>query len=535
MGPRHRIGSISLAQGARRRWWVGVIPVVLVGLAAIVRLLTMPLEVSANVADGDQAVARTARIDFKFNKDMLANSVQQGFAIAPTVPVTFAAVSPREFQFSPTMKPETAYHVVLTGAREASGSGTVTRSLTFRTEAAPTVAAVRFDDQPLKDAAQFVPVHGKLSIAFSEAMDNARTPLLLDSKPVPSSQVQWSGDGLTATLDVTLKHSKPYVLAVSQQALNRKHDPFLADWKLSFTTVLEVPSAGDLSRIGSGAPILMQIENSLDARPQAGMQQADMIYEYLSEGSVPRLTAVYWHPLPVLVGPIRSCRLITIRLELMYKGFIYCSGANDYVLGKVWQHPDLVNDFSYGQGNVFFRTPDRWAPHNVMIHGVNATNFAAAKNVPAPQYEIAPRHDDAAVTGDPATAITVPDHDAVWKYDPARKEYLKWQDGAPMINMGTGQVHAKTVIVEHVTSFLDTNPANTFCAMGHCYHTEAYELTGEGQAEVYVNGTVIHATWKHADPNVPAAYYTPDGDPITLDTGLTWVHVLGSTVWRSGI
>jgi hypothetical protein len=34
---------------------------------------------------------------------------------------------------------------------------------------------------------------------------------------------------------------------------------------------------------------------------------------------------------------------------------------------------------------------------------------------------------------------------------------------------------------------------------------------------------------------VPAAYYTPDGDPITLDTGLTWVHVLGSTVWHGGI
>ena len=535
MGSRHRIGSISIAQGVRRRWWVGAIPLVVVGLAAVVRLLTMPLEVSANVADGDQAVARTASVDFTFNKDMLASSVQQGFTITPSVPVTFAAVSPHEFQFSPLMKPETAYHVVLNAARAASGDGTVTTSLNFRTEAAPTVAAVRFDDQPLTEAAQFVPVRGKLTIAFSQAMDSAHTPLLLDAKPVETSHVQWSGDGLTATLDLTLKHSKPYVLAVSQQALNRKHDPFLADWTLTFTTVLDVPSAGDPSRIGSGAPILLQIENSLDARPQAGMQQADVIYEYLSEGSVPRLTAVYWHPLPSLVGPIRSCRLITIQLEMMYKGFIYCSGANNYILGKVWQYPDLINDFSYGQGNVFFRTPDRWAPHNVMIHGVNATNFAAAKQVPAPRYEIAPRHDDAAVTGTPATAITVPDHDVLWKYDPARKEYLKWQDGAPMMNVGTGQVHAKTVIVEHVTSYLDTTPTNTFCAMGHCYHTEAYELAGEGPAEIYVNGTVIHATWKHADRNVPAAYYTPDGDPITLDTGLTWVHVLGSTVWHSGI
>src|SRR5713226_3039703 len=205
MGSRHRLGSISLAQGVRRRWWVGVIPLVLVSLAAVVRLLTMPLEVSANVADGDQAVARTASIDFTFNKDMLASSVQAGFTITPAVPVTFGAVSPHEFQFSPAMTPETAYHVVLNAAKEASGSGTVTASLNFRTEAAPTVAAVRFDDQPLKEAAQFVPVHGRLAIAFSQAMDGARTPLLLDSKPVETSLVQWSGDGRTATLDLTLK------------------------------------------------------------------------------------------------------------------------------------------------------------------------------------------------------------------------------------------------------------------------------------------------------------------------------------------
>src|SRR5713101_7517079 len=122
MGPRHRIVSISVSEGSRHRWWVGVIPLVLVSLAAVVRLLTMPLEVSANVADGDQAVARTASIDFKFNKDMLAGSVQQGFTMTPSVPVTFAAVSPREFQFSPIMKPETAYHVVLTGARRPPGA-----------------------------------------------------------------------------------------------------------------------------------------------------------------------------------------------------------------------------------------------------------------------------------------------------------------------------------------------------------------------------------------------------------------------------
>ena len=254
-----------------------------------------------------------------------------------------------------------------------------------------------------------------------------------------------------------------------------------------------------------------------------------MVYEYISEGSIPRLSAVYWHPLPDLVGPVRSCRLITIRLELMYKGMIYCSGANDYVLGMVWKHPNLVNDYARGAGNVFYRdNATRFAPHNVMMHGNNVAPFTALHGIAAPAYDVAAKHPDASFAGDAAPVINVPDHGAVWYYDPASKQYLKSQDGANFMNVGTGRLHAKTVIVEYVNSYLDTNPANSF----HGYFTEAYELTGDGKADIFVDGVVIHATWHHPDPNVPAVYLDANGNPIELDNGLTWVHVIGSQKWH---
>ncbi len=143
-----------------------------------------------------------------------------------------------------------------------------------------------------------------------------------------------------------------------------------------------------------------------------------MVYEYISEGSIPRLSVIYWRPLPDLVGPVRSCRLITIRLVLMYKGMIYCSGANDYVLGQVWQHPNLVNDYSRGQGNVFYRdNTTRFAPHNVMMRGNNVTavyrpnttcrrrSTTSHRSTPMPPSAAMPRRD------------LVHDHGAVWQYD----------------------------------------------------------------------------------------------------------------------
>jgi hypothetical protein len=520
---------MTLTQRLRQRWWLAPIAILLVAAAIAIRIITTPLEVSANVNDGDQAVPRMATIDLHFNQDMKPESVQHAFSMTPSVMVAFKAVSPRQFQFRPKMAPNTAYHVTIKDAQNTSGRG-VSSGFHFKTEPAPAIAAVKVDSKTVSDGQQSLKPTGTVKIDFTQPMDGTKTTIALDGKPFDSKKINWTSDGQSATLDLKLAHSRQYQLSVPQAAVNRKQDPLAADWKLSFTTIIEVPSQGDPARIGaSGAPTVIQIENSIDARPQAGMQQADMVYEYISEGSIPRLTAVYWHPLPDLVGPVRSCRLITIRLELMYKGMIYCSGANDYVLGLVWKHPNLVNDYSHGAGNVFYRdNATRYAPHNVMMHGANVTAFTAQQNLGALLYDIAPKHPDATFTGDAAPTISVPDHGASWQYDAGSKQYFKSQDGAPFNNVGTGRVHAKTVIVQYVNSYLDTNPANSF----HGYFTEAYELTGDGKADIFVDGVVIHATWHHPDPNVPAVYLDASGNPIDLDSGLTWVHVLGSEKWH---
>jgi len=328
---------------------------------------------------------------------------------------------------------------------------------------------------------------------------------------------------------VTLSHSRVHTLLVPKTAANRRQDLAIADWKLSFMTMVQVPSAGSTARIGtSGAPIIIQIENSSQptVRPQTGMQQADIIYEYISEFGIPRLSAVYWHPPSSLIGPVRSCRLITVQLEQMYRGMIYCSGANDYVLGQVWKWPNVVYDYYY-MYDYMYRASDRYAPHNVIARPDKITAHTAQANLGALNYDIAPAHPDVPLPGaTPATSVAIPQHGAVWRYDANSREYLKWQDGAPFTNVGTGQVHAKNLIIEHVTSYLDNNPANT--GVHHTYNTEYYELAGEGAADIYSDGGMIHVTWKHPNRDLPVVYYDASGNPVDLNTGLTWIHVIGS-------
>jgi hypothetical protein len=519
----------GLASMLRRRWWVLPIVLVLVAAALVFRALSAPLSVSASVADGDHAVVRSSSITLSFNQDMDAASVTNGFRIVPQAPYTVIVKSQRAFDFHPQLEPDTAYRIQVIGARKAVGFGSQNYSVAFHTEPAPKVTAATFNDAPLADGQQAVALRGNVTIAFSQPMDAARTPILLDGTALDAKSITWDASGQNATLAVALSHSRTHSLLVPKTATNRKQDLAVANWTVSFATLTQVPSAGSTARIGaSGAPIIIQIENSSQpsVRPQTGMQQADMIYEYISEFGIPRLSAVYWHPPTSLIGPVRSCRLITVQLEQMYRGMIYCSGANDYVLGQVWKWPNVVYDYAY-MYDYMYRASDRFAPHNVIARPDKITSHTAQTPLPALNYDIAPAHPDAPLAGAvPGTSVSIPQHGAVWRYDANAHEYLKWQDGAPFTNVGTGQVHAKNLIIERVQSRLDNSPGNT--GVHHTYNTEYYELAGEGTADIYTDGGMIHATWKHPNRDLPVVYYDASGNPVDLNTGLTWVHVIGS-------
>ena len=55
-------------------------------------------------------------------------------------------------------------------------------------------------------------------------------------------------------------------------------------------------------------PAMVQIENSILARPLAGLQQANFVYEYLAEGGITRFIAVFLSGDAGVVGPVRSLR-----------------------------------------------------------------------------------------------------------------------------------------------------------------------------------------------------------------------------------
>ena len=106
-------------------------------------------------------------------------------------------------------------------------------------------------------------------------------------------------------------------------------------------TGLPVDDAATLQR----RPIIVKVSNSPAlVRPQAGIGQADQVYEHYTEVGVTRFSAVFYSQAPQKVGSIRSARLIDTSLATMYQALLAFAGASIGV-DKVIYGSDAVAQF----------------------------------------------------------------------------------------------------------------------------------------------------------------------------------------------
>src|SRR5699024_2796891 len=75
------------------------------------------------------------------------------------------------------------------------------------------------------------------------------------------------------------------------------------------------------------AAVSVKIENSPAARPQVGLQRADIVWEQLVEGGMTRFVATYHSDLPEEVGPIRSIRPMDAAIAGPAGGVLAFSGG----------------------------------------------------------------------------------------------------------------------------------------------------------------------------------------------------------------
>src|SRR6185312_9136905 len=154
--------------------------------------------------------------------------------------------------------------------------------------------------------------------------------------------------------------------------------------------------------------LAVKIENSIDARPQTGLNAADMVWEEVVEGGITRYVAVYQSVLPPEVGPVRSVRPMDPAIAAPLHGLLAFSGGQQQYVDAVSAAGLQVLSMDAGADG-FYRVRSRRAPHNVYATTQTLLDQAdPAHNVSPPgqfQFALPSAQPSTAVSGVPASAL----------------------------------------------------------------------------------------------------------------------------------
>lgn len=285
-------------------------------------------------------------------------------------------------------------------------------------------------------------------------------------------------------------------------------------------------------------PVIVSIENSKAARPQTGLNQADIVYEFGVESMITRFQALFNDTYPQFVGPVRSARYYFIKMQKewasMYIHVGYGPPSGEYKLNE----DDIVLHMTSGgitagtrNSNYFWRTDDQKArEHTLMVNLAQAVADKAGELTP-------PRHQrflfDEGVTYDGAQKFSrihmrftsnQPDN-IEYAYDPATNLLSRFELSVPFM-VRTPAETGKTFTVEPLSvQNLIIQYAKYSFIKNDNKGRRMVEMIGTGKCDYFVNGQHVTGYWERPTEDEPTTYYLDSGEIVTLEPGNTWIAV----------
>ena len=276
--------------------------------------------------------------------------------------------------------------------------------------------------------------------------------------------------------------------------------------------------------IAAGRPALaVKIDNHPIARPQTGLNKADIVFEENVEG-ITRFIAVFHSEGSDPVGPIRSGRTQDIDLLSSYNKPLFAwSGGNANVTRAV-NSSSLVNvghSASKGKGG-YFRSQERKAPHNLYAQTKDLWTLAPEGSGPPPvQFTFRGESDARPATSTPfdGAKVSMTGLKVFWKWDAAAKNFVRFTENSrrqlePHVSDDV-QVNAKNVIVLYAT--YESSAADK---------KSPHAVTvGKGTGFVLTDGGLVEMKWERANAETPFTFTDNAGAVIRMTPGRTWIEV----------
>lgn len=264
----------------------------------------------------------------------------------------------------------------------------------------------------------------------------------------------------------------------------------------------------------------IQIENSPDARPQSGLQEAGVVFEAIAEGGITRFNAIFLEGQPDYIGPVRSIRPYYIDFFLPFDASVVHAGGSAEGLAKLTQLN--VKDIDHGSNaGAFQRVSDRYAPHNLYTSMAALDQVSNARGHNKTNAKITSYVRKAEKPGQPITAKIIDFnisgflYNPHYDYNPATNSYLRSMGGQPHTNQRSGKILEPKVVVALVMNWSQNGIYSV------------YQTTGMGEMYVFQDGQIQKGTWKKAGPREQFEFLDTANKPLALNPGQTWFSIVG--------
>jgi len=300
---------------------------------------------------------------------------------------------------------------------------------------------------------------------------------------------------------------------------------FLPDGKVASLLPIDkkIEPTNSLSgRVGSDGPILaVKIDDTAQAHPQAGLEDADIVYIEQVEGGLTRLAAIFSSKIPAVIGPVRSARISDLEILEQYGrvAFAY-SGAQSKLLPMI-AAANLENLGAQRQSPIIYSTdPLRRQPFAMMLQAQKLmANVAKAELPVAISKPIGWSFGEKPETGTAISSVKVSwpanSYSATWSAQ-EKRWLLSYKEAA---NIAASGVHlGPTTFVIQLISITDSIYRDKVGGV-----TPYSETVGAGKGYVLRDGLAIAANWSRASGEQGTTWTTQAGEEIEFAAGQVWI------------
>jgi Protein of unknown function (DUF3048) N-terminal domain/Protein of unknown function (DUF3048) C-terminal domain len=272
--------------------------------------------------------------------------------------------------------------------------------------------------------------------------------------------------------------------------------------------------------------VAIKIENSSAARPQSGLDHADVVFEEVVEGGITRFAAIFHCDSVKKAGPVRSARFDDPDFIKPITTALAFAGANAIVTRSL-KHHRMKQFTDLNDPRALYRVP----PGNTDEHSLFANvkllvRQARKSHLSAPSDKLF-RFGPLRPRGKRARKVRLEFEGSSaagsieWRWH--RKMWKRYEGGQRFMAADGKQIATPNLLIQRVKVKLSHRLVDV---AGN--PSPRVTFSGGGKALLFRGGRVITGRWKRSKNGRRFTYATRGGRPFTFAPGPIWIELLPS-------